>query len=46
MNKSDLYYKLAEAQGIPVEESTKVVDAFFKAKIDNSGTDAYTGRMK
>ena len=31
MNKSDLYYKLAEAQGIPVEESTKVVDAFFKA---------------
>ena len=31
MNKSDLYYKLAEAQGIPVDESIKVVDAFFKA---------------
>ena len=34
MNKSDLYYKLAEAQGIPVEESTKVVDAFVKALSD------------
>ena len=34
MNKSDLYYMRAEAQGIPVEESTRVVDAFFKALAD------------
>ena len=34
MNKSDLYYQLAEAQGIPVEESIRVVDAFFKALAD------------